>query len=49
MKKLKELALNKTSAEDASSSWLAMPEDVRAGVERGITQSKKGEGKTHSK
>jgi hypothetical protein len=47
MKKSIELALDKTSAE-YTPSWLAMPEDVRIGVERGINQSKKREGKPHT-
>jgi predicted transcriptional regulator len=42
------LTVVKTFAEDTLSLWDIMPEEVRDGVERGLKQSKKGEGTSHS-
>jgi predicted transcriptional regulator len=47
-KKRAVLTVVKTLAEDIPSLWDVMPNEVKDGVERGIAQSKKGEGRPHA-
>jgi hypothetical protein len=47
-KKKAVLTVVKTLAEDSPTLWDVMPKEVKAGVERGIAQSKRAEGKSHA-
>jgi hypothetical protein len=47
-KKKAVLSVVKTFAEDSPTLWDIMPDEVRKGIDKGIEQSKKGLGKSHS-